>query len=93
MFSEGQLGIEPSFLSSLGPSCGSMMGITPPAVVGVGRIVLLAPAAAQVCCLLPDGPGLSWDPHHPGVIAVCSHCSFVWSARGRSYSCTQTAVP
>lgn len=72
MSSEGQLGIGLSFLSSLGPSCGSVMGSFPQAVAGV-RIEVVAPAAAQVCCILPDGPGLSWDPHQPGVIAVCTH--------------------
>lgn len=73
MSSEGQLRIGLSFLSSLGPLCGSMMRSFPLAVVGVRRIVVVAPAAAQVCCIVPDGPGLSWDPHHPRVIAVCPH--------------------
>lgn len=73
MSSECQLGIRLNFLSSLGPSCGSLMGSFPQAVVGVRRIVVVAPAAAQVCCILPDGPGLSWDPHHRREIAVCPH--------------------
>lgn len=65
MLSEGQRGIALSFLSSLGPSFGSMMGSSPQAVVGVRRTVMVAPAAAQVCCFLPDGPGLSQDPPSP----------------------------
>lgn len=73
MFSEGQLGLGLNSLSSLGPSCGSMIGSFPQAVVGVRIIVMVAPAAALVWCILPDGPGLSWDPHHPGVFAVCPH--------------------
>lgn len=81
--SEGQLGIGLSFLCSSGPLCESMMGSFPQAVVGGRRIVVVAPAAAQVSCILPDGPGLSWDPRHPRVIAVCPHWGSVLSARGR----------